>query len=99
MDGFTSGEGGVVEMTFWVYALQSLKDGRYYVGNTQDIEDRVRRRNAGDYRYTKGHRPWKLVYRERVKSRSEAVKLERFFKTGVGRKILNKNISQYLYRP
>ena len=103
MDGFASGEGGevleIMVKTFSVYVLQSLKDGRHYIRNTQDIGERIKRHNAGDYRYTKGHRPWRLVYKEVVKSRSEAVKLERFFKSGAGRKTLKKKILDSVNKP
>ena len=73
-------------MNFWVYILKSDYDGTHYIGNTQNVEDRLRRHNKGDYRYTKGHRPWKIAYSESVKSRSGAVRRERFLKSGVGRR-------------
>ena len=75
-------------MNFWVYVLKSLKDGSHYVGSCGHVEERLKRHNQGDYRYTKGHRPWVIIYRESFHSRSEAVKRERFLKTGVGRKQL-----------
>ncbi|MFA5168783.1 MAG: GIY-YIG nuclease family protein [Candidatus Omnitrophota bacterium] len=49
---------------FWVYVLESQKDGRHYVGNGENVEERLRRHNLGDYRYTKGYRPWITIYRE-----------------------------------
>ena len=63
--------------------LQSIKDGSRYVGNTKDVQARFRKHNKGDCRYTKGHRPWKIVYQEVVRSRTEAIKKERFLKSGV----------------
>jgi putative endonuclease len=72
----------------WVYVLESQKDSRHYVGSGEDVGERLRRHNLGDYRYTKGHRPWVMIYREFCESRSEAVKRERFLKSGVGRKYL-----------
>ncbi|HNX68174.1 MAG TPA: GIY-YIG nuclease family protein [Candidatus Omnitrophota bacterium] len=48
----------------WVYILESTKDGFRYIGSGENAEERLRRHNAGDYRYTKGHRPWRLVYLE-----------------------------------
>ncbi|MEI6479299.1 MAG: GIY-YIG nuclease family protein [bacterium] len=32
---------------WFVYILKSLKDGRYYIGSTSDIEKRVERHNHG----------------------------------------------------
>ena len=77
----------------WIYILKSERDGIHYVGSTQNVEERLRRHNQGDYRFTKGYRPWRLVFKESVKSRSEAVKRERFLKTGIGRNELRKLIN------
>ena len=63
-------------MSYFVYILQSLKDGSYYVGSTQDLEDRVQRHNQGRSKYTKSKRPWQLVYHEEHPDRSSATKRE-----------------------
>ncbi|MBN8862095.1 MAG: GIY-YIG nuclease family protein [Sphingobacteriales bacterium] len=34
-------------MLYYVYVLQSLKDHRYYIGFTTDVEARLRFHNAG----------------------------------------------------
>ena len=63
-------------MPFYIYILQSLKDGSYYVGSTQNLEERIERHNQGRSQYTKPRRPWKLVYSEEHTDRSNAVKRE-----------------------
>ena len=63
-------------MTFSVYILESLKDGSYYVGSTNNLEDRLKRHNEGRVAYTKPKRPWKLVYSEEHPDRSSAAKIE-----------------------
>lgn len=78
---------------FWVYVLESERDGVCYIGSTQNVEERLRRHNQGDYRFTKGHRPWRLLHQEAVRSRSAAVKQERFLKSGVGREKLEELIN------
>ena len=71
---------------YWIYVLESQRDGVHYVGMTgTDVEDRLGRHNRGYSRYTKGHRPWRIIYQETCCSRSDAVKRERFLKSGVGR--------------
>lgn len=76
-------------MTFRVYVLKSERNGQQYVGSTgKDLAERLRRHNNGDCSYTKKHRPWKVVYSETYRKRSDAVKRERVFKTGVGREEL-----------
>lgn len=32
---------------YWVYVLKSGKTGRHYTGSCEDVEDRLRRHNAG----------------------------------------------------
>jgi putative endonuclease len=63
-------------MRFYVYIIQSEKDGSYYVGSTKDLAERVGRHNQGRSKYTKAKRPWKLIYSEEHKDRSEAVRQE-----------------------
>ena len=64
------------DMPFHVYILRSLKDGSYYIGSTNNLEDRVERDNQGRSQYTKSKRPWNLVYSEEHLDRSSAVKRE-----------------------
>ena len=77
-------------MEYFVYVLQSESRGSYYVGSTENIQTRLKKHNAGDNLYTKGRRPWKVVYQESFCSRTEAIKREHFFKSGVGRKQLKE---------
>ena len=80
-------------MSYDVYVLKSLKDGIRYTGSGSNVDERLRRHNKGDYKFTKGPKPWKIIYTENCKTRSEAVKREMFLKSGQGRKWLdNHNI-------
>jgi len=63
-------------MTCFVYILQSEKDGSYYVGSTNDLDDRIQRHNQGRSKYTRVKRPWKVVYHEEFSDRSSAAKRE-----------------------
>jgi putative endonuclease len=76
---------------FYAYILRSETHGTCYYGNTQNINARIRAHNSGKVRYTKGRRPWKLVYYEKFETRSEAVKRERFFKSIDGYRYLKSN--------
>jgi len=67
-------------MAFFVYILESLKDGSFYVGSTGNLEQRILRHNQGRSKYTKSKRPWKLVYFEKHPNRSAAVKREKQIK-------------------
>ncbi len=78
-------------MLFQTYVLKSLKDGIRYIGSGENAEERLIRHNIGDYRFTKGHRPWQLIYKEDYNTRAEAVRREKFLKSGQGRKWLNEH--------
>jgi len=61
---------------FYLYILQSEKTGRYYVGSTGDLLDRLRRHNSGYSKATKAGVPWKLVYTEEFVTKSDAYRRE-----------------------
>ena len=63
-------------MAYFIYILRSQKDGSYYVGSTQDIDERLLRHNRGRTNYTRAKRPWELVYSEEFPDRSGAIKRE-----------------------
>jgi putative endonuclease len=56
----------------YVYILESLKNGRYYIGVTGKLEDRLKRHNAGETKSTKQHAPYKIIFTESFASLSEA---------------------------
>ncbi|PIR94550.1 endonuclease [Candidatus Falkowbacteria bacterium CG10_big_fil_rev_8_21_14_0_10_39_11] len=77
---------------FFIYVIKSIRYGTRYIGSTKDIGVRIIEHNNGRCRYTKGRKPWILVYSEKYKTRNEAMKRERFLKSGQGRKYLDKVI-------
>ena len=68
-------------MGHFVYIIESLKDGTYYVGSTQDIGKRLERHNQGRSTYTKVKKPWKLVFSEEHIDRSRAIIREKEIKS------------------
>jgi putative endonuclease len=67
-------------MKYFIYILQSEKDGTYYIGHTSNLEARIRRHNQGGSAYTKSKAPWKLLYEEDLNSKAEAMNREREIK-------------------
>ncbi|NNC70500.1 MAG: GIY-YIG nuclease family protein [Flavobacteriaceae bacterium] len=63
-----------------VYILYSEVRSRYYVGQTANIIERLKKHNQGKVPSTKGGAPWKIVVQLEVSSRSEALKLEKKIK-------------------
>ncbi|MBX4191598.1 MAG: GIY-YIG nuclease family protein [Candidatus Doudnabacteria bacterium] len=71
-----------------VYALQSEKDGRIYVGLTNNLNQRLNYHNNGRVFSTKGYRPWRLFYKEILETRVEARNREKKLKSGYGKEFL-----------
>ena len=74
---------------YYVYVIQSIVYLNRYIGSTDNVKKRVAEHNKGKCRYTKGRIPWILIYQEQFNTRAEAMKRERFLKSGVGRKYLD----------
>ncbi len=72
---------------FFVYVLKN-PFGKFYVGQTQNLEERLNRHNCGQSTYTKNRGPWELVYYEPVESRSAAMQREK--------EIKNKKSAKYI---
>lgn len=77
-------------MDYLVYVIANT-EGMLYKGVTSDLEKRLRYHNSNLGNWTKGKGPWKMVYSETSLTKTEALKRERFFKSGKGREFL-KNI-------
>jgi putative endonuclease len=80
---------------FTTYVIENLK-GSKYTGSTNNVEERIEMRNNGDISEAKFHRttykkgPWKLIFKQDFKTRWEAMKFEKFLKTGKGREWLER---------
>ena len=79
---------------YQVYAIQSEKNGRIYVGITADVQRRLKEHNIGKTKSTKGYTPWKLFYYQSTGSRISARALEKKWKSGSGKEFLKgfKNV-------
>jgi len=68
-------------MPYYVYILL-CKDGSYYTGHAKNVKHRVEQHKKGQgARYTRMHRPEKIVYVEEFNSRTDAMKREREIKS------------------
>lgn len=76
---------------YFTYVLRSEKDGKFYIGSTGDMSQRLRRHADGFVVATRNRRPLTLVYQESHDNEERAAQRERFFKTGHGRQVL-KNL-------
>jgi putative endonuclease len=60
---------------YCVYIIRSV-NGKHYIGQTNNLSDRLIRHNSHRNKYTKGKGPWDLIISYETASRSDAVRLE-----------------------
>ena len=77
---------------FYVYVIKSEMDGRLYKGFTANLDQRIKEHNSGKTKSTKAYIPWKLVYFEEFLKREDAIKREKYFKSGSGREFLKTKL-------
>jgi putative endonuclease len=61
---------------YYVYLLYSKSKDKYYIGQTANLDDRLRRHNSGRSKSTKSGIPWELLKTISFNSRNEAMKFE-----------------------
>ena len=79
-------------MIYHVYMLKSLsKNSVTYVGYTNNLKKRINLHNIGKgAKFTRG-RKWKLIYKEKFKSKREAISREYYIKNN---KTIRKKIKK-----
>lgn len=71
------------EECFWAYVLEN-PDGRFYVGSTGNLDNRLEQHNVEDKvltKFTHKHGPWTLVWKESHATRATAMKREKQIKS------------------
>jgi len=77
---------------YFTYVLKSESDKKLYIGFTENLTKRLEDHNNGRVDSTRNRRPFELVYYEACKSREKALKREKYFKTGFGRRFLKSRL-------
>ena len=60
----------------YVYILESIKTGRYYIGYSQNVLERLKRHNSGLVPATKNFCPYKLAVQQKFESDEKARRAE-----------------------
>lgn len=77
---------------YYTYVLRSGKDKKLYIGYTPDLKERLKEHNSGKVKSTKCRMPLALIYYEACTNKEKAIKREKYFKTGFGRRFLKSRI-------
>ena len=78
---------------YYIYIMKSERNGKRYAGSTSKLPlDRVKDHNNGSNQFTRQNGPWNLIYSESFITKDEALRREKFLKSGQGRKWLDDNL-------
>ena len=83
-------------MNCYVYILESRRSNKYYIGQTENLENRLIRHNKGRNISTRSDIPWELRWWKEFDTRSEAIKEEKKLKLikkreGIKRYVIENN--------
>lgn len=81
---------------YYVYVLQSLKDGNFYTGFANDLRGRIIRHNNGLVDVTRSRRPLKLIYYESCLNKTDALHREIYLKTAWGKRFIKSRLKNYI---
>jgi len=57
---------------YYVYVMESLKDGEFYIGYTTNLTERLKQHNAKTNFSTKSRTPFRYIYMEACRSEKDA---------------------------
>jgi putative endonuclease len=79
-------------MSFTVYILYSSVKDKYYIGQTQDLNNRLIEHNSGESKSTKSGIPWRIAYQKEFDTRKAAMSFESHLKKMKNRRYLESII-------
>ncbi|MGJ8638032.1 MAG: GIY-YIG nuclease family protein [Opitutaceae bacterium] len=72
-----------MDSEYQVYVLRNLT-GKYYIGLSEDVLNRLDQHNIGLSKWTAKYRPWTIIWTSDLMSLSDARKLENILKRAKG---------------
>lgn len=80
-------------LTRTVYLLRSVsRPERHYIGITSDVVRRLDVHNSGGSRHTMTDRPWRLVSCVEFADEAQALRFEKYLKSGSGRAFAKRHL-------
>ena len=79
-------------MSYYVYILYSTKLDKFYIGSTQNIEERLKSHLSNHTGFTTRAKDWEVCYSETYASKNEGLVRERQLKSWKSRALLEKLI-------
>lgn len=82
---------------FYIYILYSSNIDKYYIGFTEDLNDRIYKHNNKHRGFTASANDWELKYSEEFNTKQEAIKREKEIKNWKSRVMIEKLINNHKY--
>ncbi len=79
---------------YWTYVIYSPSHDIFYIGQTNNLQDRLLRHNQNRNKYTKGKGPWQLFFSKAFDTRAEAVQLEQKLKRYKNKDYLKERLAE-----
>nr|WP_298003803.1 GIY-YIG nuclease family protein [uncultured Flavobacterium sp.] len=83
-------------MYYYVYVLKSEKDGMFYTGYTNNLNERLKMHNEEKVSSTKNRTPFVLIYFEGCLNQQDATHREKYLKSSWGKRYLKERMKNYL---
>jgi putative endonuclease len=81
---------------YYVYIIYSKKLDELYKGSTGDLRKRIKEHNQGKVKSTRSGRPWQLIHYEAFINKTDALREERFLKSGKGKERIKYLLRSHL---
>ena len=81
---------------YYIYVLQSKKDGKFYTGFTSNLKNRLKEHNNGKVKSTKHRTPLELIYFEGCLHKYDALHREKYLKTSYGKRYIKNRLRNNL---
>ena len=81
-------------MKAYVYILKSLKNSRFYIGSTDNLNRRIDEHNSGKSTYTSFSKPFELVFSQEYDELTMARKIEYWLKRQKDKKLIERIITE-----
>jgi putative endonuclease len=79
---------------FYAYVIKSSKFDFYYKGHCEDLDRRLLQHNSGMTVSIKQYTPFEIVYFEKLETREDAIRKEKYFKSAAGRRYLKNKLAR-----
>ncbi|HBM46166.1 MAG: hypothetical protein UT05_C0003G0062 [Parcubacteria group bacterium GW2011_GWF2_38_76] len=83
-------------MFHYIYVLKSRKDGKKYVGYTNNLKFRFEQHQKGKVESTRNRGPFELIYSEACLNQQDAIRREKYLKTIYGKRFIKSRLKSYL---